>query len=110
VLELIGTTTLEDYLRCCKEGGLVCMTGIVGDFWTLQHWNPMEGIPTGVCLTVYSGGTADFLRTPYHDLMERIEQGDMKIIVGRTFALDEIVQAHQVMETNIMGGKIVILP
>jgi len=31
VLELIGTTTLWDSLRCVVEGGIVCMTGIVGE-------------------------------------------------------------------------------
>src|SRR5271163_2700040 len=31
VLEMIGTTTLEDSLRCAKQDGLVCMTGIVGN-------------------------------------------------------------------------------
>lgn len=30
VLELIGTVTLEDSLKCIKEGGIVCVTGIVG--------------------------------------------------------------------------------
>lgn len=35
VLELIGTVTLEDSLKCIKEGGIVCVTGIVGkvDIW-----------------------------------------------------------------------------
>jgi NADPH:quinone reductase-like Zn-dependent oxidoreductase len=31
VLELVGTTTLRDSLRCVKPGGIVCMTGIVGE-------------------------------------------------------------------------------
>lgn len=31
VLELNGTTTLRDSLKCIKEGGIVCMTGIVGN-------------------------------------------------------------------------------
>ncbi|KAK9326599.1 chaperonin 10-like protein [Lipomyces starkeyi] len=31
VLELIGVTTLEDSMKCAKEGGVVCMTGIVGN-------------------------------------------------------------------------------
>ena len=30
VLELVGTTTLEDSLRCAAECGIVCMAGIVG--------------------------------------------------------------------------------
>src|SRR6516165_9745451 len=31
VLELIGATSLIDSLHCCREGGTVCMTGIVGN-------------------------------------------------------------------------------
>lgn len=30
VLELVGTTTLEDSLLCAAAGGIVCMTGILG--------------------------------------------------------------------------------
>ena len=28
VLELVGTTSLEDSLQCCREGGAVCITGM----------------------------------------------------------------------------------
>jgi NADPH:quinone reductase-like Zn-dependent oxidoreductase len=31
VLELVGATTLEDSLQCAKQGGVVCMSGIVGN-------------------------------------------------------------------------------
>jgi NADPH:quinone reductase-like Zn-dependent oxidoreductase len=110
VLELIGTTTLEDSLRCTKEGGIVCMSGIVGNSWTLSGWNLMEGIPTAVCLTTYSGSSDDFLNTPLDELLNEIEQGNMDVIVGKTYALEGIVEAHRVMENNTAGGKIVILP
>ena len=33
VLELVGTTTLLDSLRCAKQRGIVCMTGMVGNKW-----------------------------------------------------------------------------
>ena len=32
VLELVGTASLEDSLQCAGEGGIVCMTGMVGAF------------------------------------------------------------------------------
>jgi NADPH:quinone reductase-like Zn-dependent oxidoreductase len=51
VLELIGTTTLLDSLRCAKEGGVVCMTGIVGNKWSFDNFAPMEAIPTAVRMT-----------------------------------------------------------
>jgi NADPH:quinone reductase-like Zn-dependent oxidoreductase len=109
VLEMIGTTTLEDSLRCAKQGGIVCMTGIVGNKWSFDQFAPMDVIPTGVCLTVYAGESEDFMRTPLNELARQIEAGTLHIQVGKTFHLDEIVEAHRLMDENNAGGKIVVL-
>lgn len=109
VLELIGTTTLEDSLLCAKEGGIMCMTGIVGNAWTLGKFAPMGAIPTGVYLTSYTGDTEDFMRTPLNELAQKIARGTLKLQDGKTFHLDEIVEAHRAMEENNAGGKIVVL-
>jgi NADPH:quinone reductase-like Zn-dependent oxidoreductase len=109
VLEMIGTTTLEDSLGCPKQGGIVCMTGIVGNKWSFDQFAPMDVIPTGVCLTVYAGESEDFMRTPLNELARQIEAGTLHIQVGKTFHLDEIVEAHRLMEENKAGGKIVVL-
>jgi len=110
VLELVGTTTLEDSLLCCKKKGLVCMTGIVGNSWSLKEFSPMASIPHAVGLTVYAGEVEDFLATPYTELVKQISDGKMHIQVGKVFSLDEIVKAHETMEANNAGGKIVVLP
>jgi NADPH:quinone reductase-like Zn-dependent oxidoreductase len=109
VLELIGTTTLKDSLRCSKQGGIVCMTGIVGNQWSMQEFEPMEAIPTAVYLTSYAGDTEDFMRTPLNQLAQQVADGTLKIQSGRTFRLEQIVEAHRVMEENTAGGKIVVL-
>ena len=109
VLELVGTTTLLDSLRCTGPGGIVCMTGMVGDQWLFQEFSPMGAIPTAVSLTTYSGGAEDFIRTPLPDLVQQIEQGTLRPRVGRVFSLDQIVEAHRCMEENRAGGKIVVL-
>ena len=49
VLELIGVTTLDDSMKCAREAGVVCMTGIVGNKWSYEDFNPMEHIPKAVC-------------------------------------------------------------
>src|SRR5271170_7243635 len=109
VLELIGTTTLEDSLRCAKQHGIVCMTGIVGNKWSFDNFAPMEEIPTAVYLTSYAGKSEDFMRTPLQELADQVSKGTLHVQVGRTFHLDEIVEAHRCMEENKAGGKIVVL-
>jgi NADPH:quinone reductase-like Zn-dependent oxidoreductase len=109
VLELIGTTTLADSLRCAREPGIVCIMGMVGDKWSFDNFSPMEVIPTGVCLTTYDGGPADFMRTPLQQLIEQVEVGWLRVHVGRVVRLDQIAEAHRLMEENKAGGKIVVL-
>lgn len=109
VLELVGTTVLKDSLKCAKEGGIVCLSGMVGNEWSFDHFSPMEAIPTAVCLTSYGGGPQDFMRTPLGDLTRQIEEGTLFVQIGKTFRLDDIVEAHRCMEENRAGGKIVVL-
>lgn len=109
VLELVGTTVLKDSLKCAKQGGVVCMTGIVGNEWSFENFSPMEAIPTAVCLTTYGGGPQDFMQTPLGEIIQLIEKGTLHIQVGKTFHLDDIVEAHRCMEENRAGGKIVVM-
>ncbi len=101
--------TLKDSLRCAKPGGVVCMTGIVGNKWSFEDFAPMEAIPTAVSLTTYGGGADDFIRTPLEELVEKIAAGTLHVQIGRIFQLNEIVEAHRCMEENKAGGKIVVL-
>ena len=109
VLELVGATTLKDSLRCAKQRGIVCMTGMVGNKWSIDNFAPMEAIPTGVSLTTYAGESEDFMAMPLEELIEQIAAGTLHVQVGKTFHLDEIVEAHRCMEENKAGGKIVVL-
>jgi NADPH:quinone reductase-like Zn-dependent oxidoreductase len=109
VLELVGTTTLADSLQCAKQRGIVCMTGMVGNQWSFDHFSPMDVIPTAVRLTTYDGGTEDFMLTPLEELVEKIAAGRLPVHIGQVFKLDQIVDAHRCMEENRAGGKIVVL-
>ena len=109
VLELIGTTTLKDSLRCAKQGGIVCMTGIVGNQWSFENFSPMEAIPTAVCLTSYAGEAEDFMHMPLQELVDQVAAGSLQVQVGKVFRLDDIVEAHRCMDENKAGGKIVVL-
>jgi NADPH:quinone reductase-like Zn-dependent oxidoreductase len=109
VLELIGTATLKDSLRCATLGGVVCMTGVVGNQWSFENFSPMDTIPSTVKLTIYAGESSDFMTTPYAELLDQLKKGTLHIKVGKVFRLQDIVEAHRCMEDNSAGGKIVVL-
>jgi NADPH:quinone reductase-like Zn-dependent oxidoreductase len=109
VLELIGTTTLMDSLRCAKPQGVVCMMGMVGNKWSFDDFSPMEAIPSTVRLTTYDGGVGEFMSTPYATLLKQVEDGTLRLAAGSVFRLAGIVEAHRAMEENRGGGKIVVL-
>ncbi|RZI66270.1 MAG: NADPH:quinone reductase, partial [Pseudomonas sp.] len=109
VLELVGTATLADSLRAVREPGTVCMAGMVGDRWSMDRFAPMDVIPTGVSLTTYAGGVADFMAMPLQQLVDQVAEGKLPIASGPVFHIDDIVQAHRTMESNTARGKIVVL-
>ncbi len=92
-----------------KRHGVVCMTGMVSNRWDFERFTPMEAIPTSVCLTTYAGGAEDFVTTPLQDFVSEVEAGRSRVKVGRVFRLDELVEAHRVMEENRAEGKLVVL-
>lgn len=110
VLELVGTVTVADSLRCVKKGGTVSMTGIVGNQWHLEKVNPMELIPSETKLTVYSGSDEDFMATPLNELVKMVEDERLKVRIGRVFKMEEIADAHRCMERDEAEGKLVVLP
>ena len=109
VLELIGTSTLLDSLQCVRQGGVVCMTGILGGQWELESFRPMGHIPTGVKLTSYSGGASDIAREQLQDYVRLVESGELEIHLGPTWTFDQLREAHTTLDENRADGKMVVL-
>jgi NADPH:quinone reductase-like Zn-dependent oxidoreductase len=108
-LELIGTTTLLDTLNCVSRGGIVCMTGILGGKWTLENFLPMGDIPSTVKLTSYSGEASDLSIEQFQEYLNLIGEGRLSVETGPVFEFDNLIQAHELMDSNQAGGKIVVL-
>ena len=58
------------------------MTGMVGNKWTLDTFEPMGSIPTAVNLTTYAGGPEEFIETPLEELVQQIAHGKLKVQVS----------------------------
>lgn len=109
VLELIGTRTLKDSLKCIKPKGMVCMTGILGNEWTIKEFTPMGDIPSMGRLTVYMGEANNLNNHRLQEFINLIEKGSINLNIDRVFELNEIVEAHSYMEQNLAKGKLVVL-
>ena len=108
VLELIGTRTLKDSLKCIAPKGMVCMTGILGSEWTMKEFTPMGDIPSLGRLTVYMGESKNLSKELLQDFIDEAEQGSIKLNIDKVFRLEEVAKAHEYMEDNKAKGKLVV--
>ena len=108
VLELIGTRTLKDSLKCIAPKGIVCMTGILGNEWTMHEFTPMGDIPSLGRLTVYMGESKNLSKALLQEFIDDIENGKIKLNIDTVFRLGDIAKAHHYMEENRAKGKIIV--
>ncbi|MBC2838600.1 zinc-binding alcohol dehydrogenase family protein [Robiginitalea sp. SC105] len=109
VLELIGTATLKDSLKCIAPKGVVCMTGILGNEWTMKEFTPMGDIPSLGRLTVYMGESKNLSKELLQEFIEEVEKGAIRLNIDKVFRLDEVPDAHRYMEANRAKGKVVAI-
>lgn len=109
VLELVGIPTLPDSLRCVRRGGVVCMTGILGGRWVWPDFQPMVDLPSGVRLTAYSGDAGDVSREELQAYVDAVAAGRTPVRIHRVFRLDEVAEAHRLMEADGAVGKLVVV-
>jgi NADPH2:quinone reductase len=109
VLELVGTSTLKNSLACVAPGGIVCMTGMLAEQWSITNFSPMEYIPATISLTIYDSGQIRVDQQSFQEFISDVETGEIKLNIGRSFPFQEIALAHKLMDDNLAGGKIVVL-
>lgn len=108
-LELIGTPTLPDTLRATRVHGVVCFTGMLSNQWTVEEFYPIEYLPRGVRLTAYGGGANDLPPAVLSEFLEAVEHGEAIVPIAKVFELDQIAEAHQIMEDGTAAGKLVVV-
>lgn len=91
------------------RGGIVCMTGMLSEQWSIKDFSPMDYIPAGTFLTVYDSGQMRLEGHFFQDFINEIENGNIHPQIKKVFKLEEIVKAHTFMESNSSGGKIVVV-
>lgn len=105
-LELVGPATLLQSMKFLSYHGMICSTGVLGHKMSLNYFDPIKDIPNGIYLCSF------FSNYPTQEKMNKIfnhiRQHHLKPPIGKVFSMDEITEAHLLMEGNQANGKIVV--
>jgi NADPH:quinone reductase-like Zn-dependent oxidoreductase len=116
VLELIGNSTIVDSLKLVRRGGRVCLAGFLGGLAPLLDFNPLRQMASGVHFSFFGSfvfGTEEFPLSdvPLQKIVAMIAEGIFQASPARVFRFgeSEIREAHELMERNQAGGKMVVV-
>jgi len=108
-LELVGTPTLPETLHATRVGGVVCFAGMLSNEWIVRDFYPIGYLPRGVRLSAYSGEASDLPADVLQGFLDEVAAGRATVPIARTFRMDEIAEAHALMEHGSAGGKLVVV-
>lgn len=112
-LEIVGAATVKDTLKCVTNWGAVTVIGLLSGPPILEKFNLMGDLPNTVNLSFFSSGILGTEKLPLNEaplnlIAAQIEKGLMPSHLAHTFNVDEIRQAHQLLDSNRASGKIVV--
>jgi len=107
VLELIGPATLRESARLVRHHGIICSTGVLGKQGVLNNFDPIKDIPSGVYLTGFFSNYP--VQQIISDIFEHLNKHKLHPLISKVFSLNEIGNAHVLMENNAATGKVVVV-
>jgi NADPH:quinone reductase-like Zn-dependent oxidoreductase len=113
-LELAGNAVLRDTLKAMRPKGRVCLVGFLGGLAPIQDFDPLIDLPSGVQLTTFASafvlGNPYFPTTdvPLQEIIEKAASGMFAAKLARVFRMEEIVDAHRLLDSGKAGGKLVV--
>ena len=106
ILELVGPASIKDSFAHIKEYGIICATGLLGGKWYLEDFDPTRDLLHNAYLTTFYSGSVNAEKISA--LFAYIEQYHVPVAPEKVFALEDIVAAHQYVESSAGYGKVVV--
>jgi NADPH:quinone reductase-like Zn-dependent oxidoreductase len=113
VLDLVGNSALRDSLSVVRARGRVCQAGFLGGLGPVEDFLPILDMPSGVQFSFFGsfeiGSDAYPLSlVPFQEIVDKVQSGAYKAKPSRTFAFEEITEAHRILDAGDAGGKLVV--
>ena len=102
IIELGGEKTLPQSLRCIRPGGTLAMIGILS--------GTSMTTPLGLIITrqVRLQGVTVGHRDGFEAMLRAMEQHQVKPVVDRSFAFEELKEAMAYLKSGVQFGKVCI--
>ena len=107
ILELVGPATLRDSFSHINEHGIVCNTGQLGNVWGVNDFDPIVELKNNSYLTAFYSGNVS--QAKLDAMFDYIRQFDVKILIERVFALEQVPEAHRFLQSTDGFGKVVVM-
>lgn len=107
ILELIGPATLRNSFDHIAERGIVCNTGLLGNQWYLNGFDPIMELKNDSYLTSFYSGLANAERL--NALFAYVDQYNVRVPIERVFSLSEVADAHRFLQSEHSFGKVIVL-
>jgi NADPH:quinone reductase len=113
VIDSVGADVLPGNLRCMALRGRLVSVGRLGALRGEVDLDRVAAQRLKIIGVTFRTRSLDeriaCVQACARDLLEPLARGEINPVVDRTFAMDEIAQAHDHMETNSHIGKIVLV-
>ena len=123
VFDPIGGRNFKRSFRCLRKGGRLVAYGSYnssigkegGALWSYTDIMLRSWLTSGKSASIYSIGSLkekhpDWYRADLMELLHLLEQGRIKPVISRRLPLTAAAEAHQILESRGVKGKIVLLP
>lgn len=107
ILELVGPATLRDSFSHINEHGIVCNTGQLGNIWYVNDFDPIIELKNNSYLTAFYSGNVS--QAKLDAMFDYIRQFNVKILIERVFALEQVPEAHRFLQSADGFGKVVVV-
>ena len=107
IFDLIGPAALRDTFAHTAEGGIICLTGLLGGKWTLDDFDPLEDLPVNGYLTAFHSGNVT--EQSLQEMLDYVESHGVDCRPEKVFDLSEMAKAHEYLGSSHSFGKVVVM-